>query len=115
MNAINVVLGGAVNVPTKKKVLEVSLPQVQTMGTNFRTMQTNLRMPHENIRSINAILFPPQEINNNDSKHFLILFRGSGMQFRAIYTYNPDIEEVVKLHGTGPKVINNDMIDKFYK
>ena len=37
------------------------------------------------------------------------------MQFRAIYTYNPDIEEIIKLYGTGPKIINNDMIDKFYK
>ena len=101
MNAVNVVLGGAVNVPTKKKVLEVSC-----LLRKFR-----LERPTKLIRSPPL----PQEINNNDSKHFLILFRGSGMQFRAIYTYNPDIEEVVKLFGTGPKVVNNDMIDKFYK
>lgn len=56
-----------------------------------------------------------QEINNSDSKHFVILFRGAGLQFRAIYSYNPDREEAVKLHGTGPKLIYNDMIDKFYK
>ena len=100
MNAVNVVLGGAVNVPTKKKVLEVSLQTVKQWKGNIESNSPSLL---------------PQEINNNDSKHFLILFRGSGMQFRAIYTYNPDIEEVVKLFGTGPKVVNNDMIDKFYK
>ncbi|RWS30210.1 calmodulin-regulated spectrin-associated protein 2-like protein [Leptotrombidium deliense] len=77
INASNVVLAGAVNAETKKRVLE--------------------------------------EINVSDSKHFVILFRGAGMQFRAIYSYNPDREEVFKLYGTGPKTINNDMIDKFYK
>jgi len=54
-------------------------------------------------------------VDARDSKHFLVLFRGAGMQFRAIYSYNPDTEEVYKLHGTGPKTIHNDMIDKFYK
>ncbi|XP_053205169.1 patronin-like [Panonychus citri] len=80
VNAINVVLAGAVNNNLKKKVLE--------------------------------------EINNSDSKHFLILFRGAGMQFRAIYSYNPDREdqlEVFKLHGNGPKMVTDDMMDKFYK
>ncbi|RWS27152.1 calmodulin-regulated spectrin-associated protein 2-like protein [Leptotrombidium deliense] len=56
-----------------------------------------------------------QEINSSESKHFIILFRGTGMQFRAIYSYNTDREEVFKLYGTGPKVVNNDMIEKFYK
>ncbi|XP_015794640.1 patronin [Tetranychus urticae] len=59
-----------------------------------------------------------EEMNNSESKHFLILFRGAGMQFRAIYSYNPDREdrqEIVKLHGNGPKIVTDDMIDKFYK
>jgi calmodulin-regulated spectrin-associated protein len=77
LNALNIVLAGAVNVETKSRVLE--------------------------------------EMNNSDSKHFLILFRGAGLQFRAIYAYNPDREEVFKLHGVGPKSVYNDMIDKFYK
>lgn len=40
------------------------------------------------------------------------------MQFRAIYSYNPDREdqlEVFKLHGNGPKMVTDDMMDKFYK
>ncbi|KAI1286387.1 Patronin [Halotydeus destructor] len=56
-----------------------------------------------------------EAINGSDSKHFVILFRGAGLQFRSIYSYCPDREDVVKLHGVGPKVVYNDMIDKFYK
>ncbi|CAG2108321.1 unnamed protein product [Medioppia subpectinata] len=77
LNAINVVLAGAVNNDTKKKVLE--------------------------------------QINSSDSKHYLILFRNAGLQFRAVYTYNPDREEVVKLYGTGPKSVTNEVIERFYK
>ncbi|XP_054168829.1 patronin-like [Oppia nitens] len=77
LNAINVVLAGAVNAETKRKVSE--------------------------------------SINSSDSKHYLILFRNAGLQFRAVYTYNPDREEVIKLYGTGPKIVTNEVIDKFYK
>ncbi|RWS09114.1 Short spindle protein 4-like protein [Dinothrombium tinctorium] len=56
-----------------------------------------------------------EEINSCDYKHFLILFRGTGMQFRALYSYNPDCEEALKLYGCGPKLVNDDMIDKFFK
>jgi calmodulin-regulated spectrin-associated protein 1 len=45
----------------------------------------------------------------------LILFRGAGMQFRAIYSYCPEREEVIKLYGNGPKLVTDDMMDKFYK
>ncbi|UXI22518.1 hypothetical protein NH340_JMT08461 [Sarcoptes scabiei] len=54
-------------------------------------------------------------INKCDSKYFLILFRNSGLQYRAIYSYNPEREEVIKLDGVGPKNVNNEMIDKFFK
>ncbi|KAH9418656.1 hypothetical protein DERP_003982 [Dermatophagoides pteronyssinus] len=54
-------------------------------------------------------------INKCDSKYYLILFRNSGLQYRAIYSYNPEREEVNKLDGIGPKTVHNDMIDKFYK
>lgn len=56
-----------------------------------------------------------QEINKSTAKHFLILFRGAGFQFRAIYTFCPDSEEAEKLFGTGPKLVTNDKIEKFYK
>lgn len=37
------------------------------------------------------------------------------MQFRAIYSYCPEREEVIKLYGNGPKLVTDDMMDKFYK
>ncbi|KAK8401534.1 hypothetical protein O3P69_001012 [Scylla paramamosain] len=56
-----------------------------------------------------------EEIARSESKHFLILFRDAGCQFRAIYSFNPESEEVYKLYGTGPKQVNDRMFDKFFK
>lgn len=56
-----------------------------------------------------------EEINRSESKHFLILFRDAGCQFRAIYSYNPEREEVIKMYGIGPKAISDHMMDRFYK
>ncbi|XP_066967189.1 uncharacterized protein Patronin isoform X11 [Macrobrachium rosenbergii] len=56
-----------------------------------------------------------EEIARSESKHFLVLFRDAGCQFRAIYSFNPDTEEVYKLYGTGPKQVNDRMFDKFFK
>jgi calmodulin-regulated spectrin-associated protein len=55
------------------------------------------------------------EIARSESKHFLILFRDAGCQFRALYSYYPEQEEVCKLYGTGPKQVNDRMFDKFFK
>ncbi|XP_022242530.1 calmodulin-regulated spectrin-associated protein 2-like isoform X2 [Limulus polyphemus] len=56
-----------------------------------------------------------EAINISNSKHFLILFRDSGCQFRAIYSYNPEREDIFKLYGTGPKVLGDPMMNGFYK
>ncbi|CAL1284151.1 unnamed protein product [Larinioides sclopetarius] len=56
-----------------------------------------------------------EEINRSESKHFLILFRDAGCQFRALYTYNPEREEVTKLYGIGPKNVTDKMMERFYK
>nr|XP_055056689.1 calmodulin-regulated spectrin-associated protein 1-B isoform X3 [Misgurnus anguillicaudatus] len=60
----------------------------------------------------NSIL---EELEKCDSNHLMILFRDSGCQFRALYSYFPDTEEIQKLTGTGPKSITKKMIDKLYK
>ncbi|XP_058230621.1 calmodulin-regulated spectrin-associated protein 1-B isoform X2 [Hemibagrus wyckioides] len=60
----------------------------------------------------NAIL---EEIEKCESNHLMILFRDGGCQFRALYSYFPDTEEIHKLTGTGPKSITKKMIDKLYK
>ncbi|CAH2067496.1 unnamed protein product, partial [Iphiclides podalirius] len=56
-----------------------------------------------------------EEIARSESKHFLVLFRDAGCQFRALYSYCPDSEDVAKLYGTGPKHVNDRMFDKFFK
>lgn len=56
-----------------------------------------------------------EEMNRSEAKHFLVLFRDSGCQFRALYAYWPDTEEVIKLYGTGPKQVTDRMFDKFFK
>ncbi|XP_053466118.1 calmodulin-regulated spectrin-associated protein 1-B isoform X2 [Ictalurus furcatus] len=60
----------------------------------------------------NAIL---EEIEKCELNHLMILFRDGGCQFRALYSYFPDTEEIHKLTGTGPKSITKKMIDKLYK
>lgn len=63
--------------------------------------------PHKN-----SIL---EELEKCDANHYIILFRDAGCQFRALYCYYPDAEEIYKLTGTGPKSITKKMIDKLYK
>ncbi|XP_076853862.1 calmodulin-regulated spectrin-associated protein 1-B isoform X3 [Brachyhypopomus gauderio] len=60
----------------------------------------------------NSIL---EELEKSESNHLMILFRDGGCQFRALYSYFPDTEEIHKLTGTGPKSITKKMIDKLYK
>ena len=54
-------------------------------------------------------------ISQSEAKHFLILFRDGGLQYRGLYTYNPEREEVFKIQGVGPKQLNNKAIERFYK
>lgn len=56
-----------------------------------------------------------EEINQSESKHFLILFRDAGCQFRGLYSYNPDRDEVFRLYGVGPKSVTGSMMDLFFK
>ncbi|KAK5932118.1 hypothetical protein CgunFtcFv8_003850 [Champsocephalus gunnari] len=56
-----------------------------------------------------------EELEKCESNHLMILFRDGGCQFRALYSYFPDTEEMQKLTGTGPKTITKKMIDKLYK
>lgn len=60
---------------------------------------------------------PPamQELEKCEANHYIILFRDAGCQFRALYCYYPDSEEICKLTGTGPRSISKKMIDKLYK
>ncbi|XP_072276178.1 calmodulin-regulated spectrin-associated protein 2 isoform X2 [Pyxicephalus adspersus] len=56
-----------------------------------------------------------EEIEKSNAHNFLILFRDSGCQFRSLYTYYPETEEINKLVGIGPRSISRKMIDGLYK
>ncbi|XP_023144384.2 calmodulin-regulated spectrin-associated protein 3 isoform X2 [Amphiprion ocellaris] len=56
-----------------------------------------------------------EEMEKSTANHFLILFRDSSCQFRAVYTMNPETEEMVRLTGIGPRVISPEMVESIYK
>jgi calmodulin-regulated spectrin-associated protein len=61
-----------------------------------------------------------EEINKSTAMQFVILFRDAGMQYRALYTYNPDDMTssdvlLTKIHGTGPKQLSSKSMERFYK
>lgn len=56
-----------------------------------------------------------EKIARSEAKHFLVLFRDAGCQFRALYSYDPDTEAIMKLYGTGPTHVYDVMFDKFFK
>uniref|UniRef100_A0AAV2KEU9 Calmodulin regulated spectrin-associated protein family, member 3 n=1 Tax=Knipowitschia caucasica TaxID=637954 RepID=A0AAV2KEU9_KNICA len=56
-----------------------------------------------------------EEMEKSAANHFLILFRDSSCQFRAIYTMNPETEEMERLTGIGPRIIFPDMVESIFK
>uniref|UniRef100_A0A3Q1IFR0 Calmodulin regulated spectrin-associated protein family, member 2b n=1 Tax=Anabas testudineus TaxID=64144 RepID=A0A3Q1IFR0_ANATE len=55
------------------------------------------------------------EMEKSEANNFLVLFRDAGCQFRSVYTYYPETEEITKLAGIGPKNITTKMIEGLYK
>ncbi|KAM7013203.1 calmodulin-regulated spectrin-associated protein 2a [Tautogolabrus adspersus] len=56
-----------------------------------------------------------EEMEKSEANNFLVLFRDAGCQFRSLYTYCPETEEINKLTGIGPKSVTRKMIDGLYK
>ncbi|KAI1886519.1 hypothetical protein AGOR_G00196590 [Albula goreensis] len=56
-----------------------------------------------------------EEMEKCTANHFLILFRDSSCQFRAVYTMNPETEEMTRLTGIGPRTISSTMVESIYK
>ena len=67
------------------------------------------------LHNVTFFFFFLKEMEKSDANNFLILFRDSGCQFRSLYTYCPDTEEINKLTGIGPKSITKKMIEGLYK
>ncbi|CAL8312498.1 unnamed protein product [Gadus morhua 'NCC'] len=55
------------------------------------------------------------EMEKSEANNFLVLFRDAGCQFRSVYTYCPESEEMTKLAGIGPKSITTKMVEGLYK
>lgn len=55
------------------------------------------------------------EMEKSGANNFLVLFRDAGCQFRSVYAYCPESEEIIKLAGIGPKTITPKMIENLYK
>ncbi|MGH0126539.1 UNVERIFIED_CONTAM: hypothetical protein FKN15_073869 [Acipenser sinensis] len=56
-----------------------------------------------------------EEMEKSGANNFLVLLRDAGCQFRSVYTYCPEMEEINKLAGVGPKSISQKMIEGLYK
>uniref|UniRef100_A0A8D3DJB5 Calmodulin regulated spectrin-associated protein family, member 2b n=1 Tax=Scophthalmus maximus TaxID=52904 RepID=A0A8D3DJB5_SCOMX len=55
------------------------------------------------------------EMEKSEANNFLVLFRDAGCQFRSVYTYCPETEEITRLAGIGPRSITPKMIEGLYK
>jgi calmodulin-regulated spectrin-associated protein len=51
----------------------------------------------------------------SEARHFIILFRDHRLQFRAVYIYIPETDVIEKLHGLGPNIITEIMVEKWFK
>ncbi|KAM4676983.1 calmodulin-regulated spectrin-associated protein 3 isoform 2-T2 [Discoglossus pictus] len=56
-----------------------------------------------------------EDIEKSQSNHFLILFRDGSCQFRAVYTFSAETEELTRLAGYGPRAISLSMVESIYK
>ncbi|XP_054981015.1 calmodulin-regulated spectrin-associated protein 3 isoform X1 [Sorex araneus] len=56
-----------------------------------------------------------EEIEKSKANHFLILFRDSSCQFRALYTLSGESEELSRLTGYGPRTVTPAMVEGIYK
>ncbi|XP_068130685.1 calmodulin-regulated spectrin-associated protein 3 isoform X2 [Hyperolius riggenbachi] len=56
-----------------------------------------------------------EDMEKSQSNHFLILFRDSSCQFRAVYAFSPETDELNRLAGYGPRTITLSMVEEIFK
>ncbi|XP_078422491.1 uncharacterized protein LOC144695486 [Cetorhinus maximus] len=56
-----------------------------------------------------------EELMKCQRNQCLILFRDRQCQFRALYSYSAETEEIHRLWGMGPRAVTKEMIDALYK
>ncbi|VDP91527.1 unnamed protein product [Echinostoma caproni] len=52
---------------------------------------------------------------STEGTHFMILFRDARCQYRAVYAYDLELEELHLICGTGPRKITHEMANRFFK
>ncbi|XP_028988634.1 calmodulin-regulated spectrin-associated protein 2 isoform X2 [Betta splendens] len=55
------------------------------------------------------------EMEKSEANNFLVLFRDAGCQFRSVYAYCPETEDITRLAGIGPRSVTAKMIEGLYK
>lgn len=100
-------------------MIENKVFQQKELHRSFSSDRKEIQNDSDNSECANFIMwlsfFFLKEMEKSDANNFLILFRDSGCQFRSLYTYCPDTEEINKLTGIGPKSITKKMIEGLYK
>ncbi|KAL4218145.1 hypothetical protein ACF0H5_022881 [Mactra antiquata] len=56
-----------------------------------------------------------EEVAKSSAKHFIILFRDASCGYRGLYGFDPDSEDCFKIVGVGPRSIQHDMVEKYFK
>ncbi|XP_078493963.1 LOW QUALITY PROTEIN: calmodulin-regulated spectrin-associated protein 1-B [Ciona intestinalis] len=56
-----------------------------------------------------------QDLEQTDSRHLMVLFRDNKCQYRALYSYNPETEKLIRISGNGPHHITPTMIESLFK
>ncbi|KAH8850138.1 Calmodulin-regulated spectrin-associated protein 1-B [Schistosoma japonicum] len=56
-----------------------------------------------------------KELAATEGTHFMILFRDSRCQYRAVYSFDLELEELKIICGNGPRRITHDMVNRFFK
>mmetsp|Transcript_7810 Transcript_7810/g.12496 ORF Transcript_7810/g.12496 Transcript_7810/m.12496 type:complete len:115 (+) Transcript_7810:1505-1849(+) len=58
-------------------------------------------------------------LEQHAGQNFMVLFRNEkgmrGLNFRALYSYNIDTGEVMRMYGNGPTSIDESMVELFFK
>ncbi len=118
-------LAGKVNEPQKTKIVEVSDLSVSLFSTLWPLMTPTWDSQHtfawgiwmHDVMVCSFVFLSClwKEMEKSSANHFLILFRDASCQFRAVYTMNPETEEMVRLTGFGPRVISLTMVESIYK
>ncbi|CAH8475243.1 unnamed protein product [Heterobilharzia americana] len=56
-----------------------------------------------------------KELAATEGTHFMILFRDSRCQYRAVYSFDLESEELRIICGNGPRRITHEMVNRFFK